>query len=59
MLRIDKISLHPTPLADGIKFYKWLANTPELTWQQVVSAVTAKRRQLRKAKSSIPNPQHN
>lgn len=52
MLRIDQISPHPTPLADGHKFYTWLAHTPDLTWQQVVSAVSAKRRQLRKAKSS-------
>ncbi len=57
MLRIDQISPHPTPLADGHKFYTWLAHTPDLTWQQVVSAVSAKRRQLRR-KSSTTN-QHN
>lgn len=52
MLRIDQISPHPTPLADGHKFYLWLARTPDITWQQVVSAVTAKRRQLRRKSST-------
>lgn len=45
-IRLEQLGERYVPV-DGAKFYTWL-QTPDLTWQDVVSMVARKRKQLNK-----------
>lgn len=45
-IRLEQLGERYVPV-DGAKFYAWL-QTPGLTWQDVVSMVARKRKQLNK-----------